>query len=224
MRTSFLIAAIALALSAAACSGGSSEPKATATPTKPGAVDAIAQWVRDNRNVGFLPDCTKAVRGEDTGKLCTTLKGERGTRRAYDLGPTFSNPTALALVEEQADAWVIVSVTNRDPSAGDIPGIPWPLQVGDAVLVVGLDEPDCLRIREQPTQAGAQLNCVPTGTQAIIQEGPIDADTYTWWRVAGEGFNGWAAGTWLRLEDAIADALNPNEAPADAATATPASD
>lgn len=217
MQRSMWLALVAggVALVAAAC-GGDSAPDATPTPSKPGPEDVLAQWVADNRNVGFVPRCDAADRGKDIGKLCATYIGERGTRRAYSLGPTFSEATALAILEEKAEGWSVLSVANRDPSAPSIPGIPWPLQSGDAVLVIGLGEGDCLSIREQPTQAGKRQICVPDGTKAIVQEGPVEAETFTWWRIAGEGFNGWAAGTWLRLEDAIADALKPQ------ASATPA--
>ena len=75
------------------------------------------------------------------------------------------------------------------------------------MIVIGLGDVDCLRVREQPTQQGKQLACEYDGTKAIIQEGPVDAETFTWWRIAGDGFNGWAAATWLRLPEAIAQAL-----------------
>ncbi len=206
-----MAAALALtALAAAACSsGGSKTPAATATPKLPGPIDAIGDWVRTNRNVDFAGDCASAKPGVDVGKICVTEAGSRGTRKAYNLGPTFSEVTALALVEQKPDGWSVLSVTNRDPSAGAIPGIAWPLQVGDQVVVIGLAEEDCLRIREQPTQQAKQMICMPNGTKAIIQEGPVDAETFRWWRIAGDGFNGWAAGTWLRLPDAIAQALQP---------------
>lgn len=74
------------------------------------------------------------------------------------------------------------------------------LHVGDPVIVVGLGEPDCLRIREQPTNRGKQLACESDGTKAIVQEGPVEADTFTWWRIAGDGFHGWAVSTWLSRE------------------------
>jgi hypothetical protein len=64
-------------------------------------------------------------------------------------------------------------------------------------------------VRELPSQQGKQLLCIPDGTRAIVQEGPIDAETFTWWRIAGAGFNGWSVATWLRLEDAIREALEP---------------
>jgi hypothetical protein len=207
---SLLIAAVALA----ACSSGNGKGSdATPTPSVPGPEDAIGDWVRTNRNVDYVGLCANAKPGVDVGKLCVTEIGSRGTRHAYALGPTFSEATALALVEQTADGWTILSVTNRDPSAPSVPGIAWPLQVGDQVVVIGLGENDCLRIREQPTQQGKQLNCVPDGTKAIVQEGPTDAETFTWWRIAGDGFNGWAAGTWLRLPDAIAAALTPPATP-----------
>jgi hypothetical protein len=191
----------------AACGGGSSKPAATATPTQPGPLDALGDWVRANRNVDFVGDCTSAKSGVDVGKTCASQLGTRGTRRAYSLGPTFSEGTALAILEQTAEGWTVLSVTNRDPSTAAVPGIDWPLQVGDQVIVIGLGDPDCLRIREQPTQQGKQLGCEYDGTKAIIQEGPVDAETFRWWRIAGDGFNGWAAGTWLRLPEAIAQAL-----------------
>ncbi len=206
-------------LVAAACGGGSSKPSVTATPPVPGPLDALAGWVRANRNVDFVGDCASAKSGVDVGKVCASQIGSRGTRRAYSLGPTFSEGTALAILQEEAGAWTVLSVRNRDPSAAAVPGIDWPLQVGDQVVVIGLGDPDCLRIRERPTQQGKQLNCVYDGTKAIVQEGPAEAETFTWWRIAGDGFNGWAAGTWLRLPEAIAQALA-TPAPA-TATATP---
>jgi len=202
-----------------ACFSGSGKGAgATPTPKVPGPEDAVGEWVRANRNVDYIGLCSNAKPGADIGKLCVSEIGSRGTRRAYALGPTFSDSTALALVEQTADGWKVLSVTNRDPSVPSVPGIAWPLQVGDQVVVIGLGETECLRIREQPTQQGKQLGCVPDGTKAIIQEGPVEAETFTWWRIAGQdpnsqGFNGWAAGTWLRLPDAIAAALTPPQTP-----------
>ena len=191
----------------AACGGGSSKPSATATPPVQGPVDALADWVRANRNVDFVGDCSSARPGIDVGKACATQIGTRGTRRAYSMGPTFSEATSLAILEQAAEGWIVLSVRNRDPSLTAVPGIDWPLQAGDQVIVIGLGDADCLRVREQPTQQGKQLNCMPDGTKAIVQEGPIEAETFIWWRIAGDGFNGWAAGTWLRLPEAIAQAL-----------------
>ncbi len=221
MRPRLLVLATVLSLAAtlAACSGGPSKPAATATPKVPTAVDVIGQWVHDNRNVDFIGDCNNAKPGIDVGKQCVRIAGVRGTRRAYSLGPTFSDPTALAMVEQEKDGtWKLLSVTNRDLSQGEVPGIPWPLQVGDEVVIVGLAKGDCLNVRDQPTQKGKQLACEPQGTKAIIQDGPKQADNFTWWKVTGDGFSGWAADHWLRLPDAIAQALQPATPTPSAAT------
>ena len=212
IRTVLVILTVAIAAGAlSACGGGTKKPAETPTPSVPGPVDVLGDWVRANRNVDFVGDCSQAKPGVDVGELCASEAGSRGTRRAYYLGPTFSESTALALIEQsqQDQTWSVLSVTNRDPSAGAIPGIPWPLQVGDQVIIIGLGETDCLSIREQPTQSAAKSNCMPDGTKAIIQEGPVTADTFTWWRIAGDGFSGWAAETWMRLPEAIAQALTP---------------
>jgi hypothetical protein len=195
----------------AACFGGGGDdtPDATSTPALPGPEDAIAGWVAENRSLSYIGDCANADRGRDTGKLCSTQIGERGRRRAYALGPTFSEPTALAIVEDTNLGWVIHSVENNDQSGSQIPGIDWPLEIGDRVIVIGLGENDCLSVREQPTQQANRTICVADGTTAIVQEGPAEAEGFTWWRITGDGFGGWAAGTWLRLEEAIRDALQP---------------
>ena len=205
------------------CGIGSSKPAPTPTPSIPGPEVIIGQWVRQNRNVDFIGLCQNARQGIDVGKLCVSEAGQRGTLRAYNLGPTFSDPTALAMVQQNPDGtWKLLSVKNIDPSAGNIPGIDWPLEAGDAVVVIGLDPTDCLNVREQPTQKAKAVICVPDGTKAIVQAGPTTAENYTWWQIAGDGFNGWAAGTWLRLQDAVASAYATAVAKAHgAATATP---
>ena len=209
-RKLLLVAAFFALVLLAGCSGGGDDtPDATATPALPGPEDAIAEWVDKNRSVSYVGDCSKANPGEDAGKLCSQQIGERGRRRAYSIGPTFSEPTALAIVEDTAQGWTIFSVENQDPSEQQIPGIDWPIEAGDRVIVIGLGENDCLSIREQPTVEAARTICMPDGTTAIVQEGPVEADGFTWWRIAGEGFSGWGAGDWLRLEEAIRDALNP---------------
>jgi hypothetical protein len=201
--------AVVAAIVASSCvfggGDGDKTPEPTPTPPLPTAEDVIRQWVTDNRNVDYVGDCADAQQGIDVGKICSTLVGTRGRNRAYNLGPTFSEYTTTMLLEESADAgWTVLWIRNRDPNA-PIPGIEWPLQQGDRVVFVGLGEDDCLSIREQPSLQGARTICMPDGTEAIILEGPVDADTFTWWRVAGDGFNGWAVGIYMRLPEAIAD-------------------
>ena len=195
--------------------GGDDKPKGTPTPSLPQPEDAIAGWVQQNRSVGYVGDCSKSEAGRDAGKLCSSMIGDRGRRRAYAIGPTFSEPTALAIVDDTAEGWVIHSVVNRD--VGKDPVVDWPLEVGDRVVVIGLGENDCLSVREQPTQQAKRLVCLADGSTAIVQEGPKDAENYQWWRITTSGaqgsYDGWAAATWLRLEDAVRDALQPKETP-----------
>ena len=187
---------------------GSSKPTATPTPQGPGALDALGDWVRANRNVDFVGDCASAKPGVDVGKVCAVQLGTRGTRARVQHRPdVLRRYRARHPRTEGARAGRCCPSRTAIPSAPAVPGIDWPLQVGDQVIVIGLGEPDCLRIREQPTQQGKQLACQYDGTKAIIQEGPVEAETFIWWRIAGDGFNGWAAGTWLRLPEAIAQAL-----------------
>jgi hypothetical protein len=178
-------------------------PDPTATPPVPGVEDVIGEWVRSNRNVDYVGDCTEAQPGVDVGKLCSTLAGTRGPTRAYTLGPTFSEYTSTMLIQEAPDVgWTVLSVEIRDPNA-EVPGIDWPLALSDTVLFIGLGE-ECLSIREQPALAAARTICMADGTEAIIQDGPIDADGFTWWQVAGDGFAGWAVDVYMRLPEAIA--------------------
>lgn len=203
----FGLAAIVVAFVVSGCIGGGGSdadktPDPTATPEAPGPEDVIAAWVRDNRSVDYVGDCSAAQEGVDTGKICSSQAGTRGRVRAYTLGPTFSEYTSTMLMEEVAETgWTVVSVTNRDPNAS-VPGIEWPLQEGDRVIFIGLGE-ECLSIREQPTILANRTICMADGSEAIILEGPVEADGYTWWRVAGDGFNGWAVSVYMRLPEAI---------------------
>ncbi|MBI5289382.1 MAG: hypothetical protein HY873_10475 [Chloroflexi bacterium] len=214
----------AASLIASACfiggGSGSKTPEATPTPPLPTAEDVISAWVRENRNVDYVGDCSKAKAGVDVGRLCSTLVGQRGRNRAYTIGPTFSEYTATLLMEEDASAgWAVLSVTNRDPNA-EVPGIDWPLAPGDRVIFIGLGPDDCLSIREQPSLQGNRTICMPDGTEAIIQDdaivGPkgLEADGFTWWHVAGDGFDGYAVDVYMRLPESIAGALaTPTPAP-----------
>jgi hypothetical protein len=211
MDTRWLIAcipALLLALAAACGDNGEAEPEATPTPEGPTAIDALADWVAQNRNVAFVGDCADAQRGVDVGKWCASEIGQRGTLRAYGMGPTFSEPTTFAIIDTgPADGPEVLLVQAGGLTEGDVPGIAWPLQEGDRVVIIGLGEGDCLNIREQPALDAEQHACMPDGTEAVVFEGPVEAEGFTWWRITGAEFSGWAADRWLRLPEAIAAAL-----------------
>jgi hypothetical protein len=217
VRITLVLAIPAVAFLAAGCfiggGDGNKTPAPTPTPPLPTAEDVISGWVRDNRNVDYIGDCSKAQEGLDTGKLCSTLVGQRGRNRAYNIGPVFSEYTATMMMQEDASAgWAIVWVKNRDPNA-EVPGIEWPLAPGDRIIIIGLGPDDCLSIREQPSLQANRTICMPDGAEAIIQDDPLtgpqglEADGFTWWRVAGEGFDGYAVDAYMRLPEAIAGVL-----------------
>lgn len=208
MRALATFAATLCSLSLVACNplgsdSGSKTPDPTATPEPPQAEEVIRQWVLDSRNVDYVGDCDAAQPGVDVGKLCSTLVATRGRMRAYHIGPTFSEYTVEMLMEEtEEEGWTVLRAQTRNPNQ-PVPGIDWPLQVSDLVVFVGLGENDCLSIREQPSTEANRLICMADGTQAFLMEGPIEAEGFTWWRVAGEGFDGWAVSIYMRLPEAI---------------------
>lgn len=210
-----LLAALAgLALVAGACFGGgdegeegpSGQPEATATPAGPATAEgALRLLVEGLLNRRLSGECAQARRPDDVGSVCYSLREQRADMQAYDLGPTFSEPTMLVIVRREETGWTIVRGENVDP-LNPIAGIPWPIQLGDRLVVTGTG--DCLRARQEPNLQGEVQACLPDGTEVFIQEGPREADGYIWWRLAGWG---WSADQWLRYpeEGATPEAATP---------------
>jgi hypothetical protein len=174
---------------------GSQTPGATAAPES--AIDALALYVQRRLSQGFVADCDKAKRPTDVGKQCARKLGERNGMIAYALGPTFSDYTQIMILKQENGVWTIADQVLRDPNQPEIPGVPWPLEIGAQVVVEG-SAPDCLKIRDQPTISGAELGCLNDGTTAKIVAGPVDADNIHWWQLEGQG---WAAGDYLRYAE-----------------------
>jgi hypothetical protein len=210
-RTAALALSTALLCATAiACSSGGNQPS-TSTPATPAAgetpssnatpitspEDALARYVQ-RLNQGFVADCNKAKRPDDVGKQCAHRLGKRGDLVAYELGPTFSNPTRIFILKPEAGDWTLVSIENIDPNQPVAPGIPWPLEAGAHVVVVGT-APDCLKIRESPGIGSTQLDCITDGTAVTVLVGPVAQDNIDWWQLENLG---WAAGDYLRYPDA----------------------
>lgn len=204
---------VAMALLAAACltaGGGGDGDGGEATPTAQAAADTpeavIQLYVEKLLNRLWAGDCRQAT-GEDRGALCVTKRGERGRYVAYNLGPTFSDPSAIVLLKRSDEGvWEIESVIPRDPNQPDDGSTPWPLEVGEIVVVAGTG--DCLNVREEPRIDARILFCRPDGWKFVIQEGPVERDGYVWWRLGGEG---WAVQDYLRYPE---DAPLPQNTPA----------
>lgn len=82
------------------------------------------------------------------------------------------------------------------------------IQKGSEVEVFGAG--DCLNIRDSFGKHGSILACVPDGSRAIVESGPIDTDGESWWKLAGMG---WAAARYLRVtsppQQRLADSPGP---------------
>lgn len=190
--------------------GGEATPTAQAPADTPEAV--IQLYVEKLLNRLWAGDCRQAT-GEDRGALCVTKRGERGRYVAYNLGPTFSDPSAIVLLKRSDEGvWEIESVIPRDPNQPDDGSTPWPLEVGEIVVVAGTG--DCLNVREEPRIDARILFCRPDGWKFVIQEGPVERDGYVWWRLGGEG---WAVQDYLRYpEDAPLPQNTPTPQPTQA--------
>ena len=198
-----LVALPALALVASACLFGDDGddadtpdgPTATAAAAVP-PEEALRIYVDRRLNQGFVADCVDAVRPDDVGKQCATLRGERDGMLAYELGPTFSEYTRLLILQQAGETWTIVHQENRNPDEPEVAGIPWPLQVGADVIVTGTG--DCLRVRERAGVQAPEVACIDDGTAVTIVSGPISIDDFEWWELESYG---WSAGTWLRYPE-----------------------
>lgn len=158
--------------------------------------EALRLFVQRRLGQGFVADCEEARRPGDVGKQCARFRGERDGLLAYELGPTFSEFTRLIILERAAGSWTIAHLENRDPDLPEVPGIPWPLQVGASVVVAGTG--DCLRVRSQPGVNSPQVDCIDDGVTVTINAGPVEQDDLEWWQLEGYG---WVAGAWLRYPD-----------------------
>ncbi len=207
MRTPFIIAALALAVLGAVVAGcglldddgqaqgPAASSKATPTPVTP-PEDALRHSVERRLSLGFVDDCDEARRPDDTGKQCARLRGIHNGMRAYELGPTFGEYSRLLILEQAGDSWTIAHLERRTPGQPAVPGIPWPLAVGETVVVAVVD--DCLRVREHPGVQAPEVACLEAGTVATIQSGPVEIDDHQWWQLVGYG---WSASDWLRYPE-----------------------
>jgi len=155
--------------------------------------EAIARYVAE-QGEEYAGDCAQAQLDKDFGKTCTAFKGERDDQRAYLAGIAFSEFTTWLFVDRSGGRWAVVASQPYQEAAADVPGVPWPLAVGDMAVVTGTD--DCLNVREGPGLDAPAVDCLPDGTEVVLAQGPLEADGYLWWRL--EGRAGWVAVDWLR--------------------------
>lgn len=189
-----------------ACGGGGDgsppEPTAEATQAASGsgpAEQALARYVETTLGKPFKEDCATANAQEDTGKICSTYRGERNGQRAYVLGATFSEGTQWAILGQSGGTWNVVSTSQLTPDTAAVPGVPWPIVPNSDVVVAGTG--DCLNVREGPALNQKAVDCIKDGTTIRIAAGPTAGDNIQWWQVQGR--SGWVAADFLRYPDAL---------------------
>jgi hypothetical protein len=199
------IVAVLLSLMVLACSGDSGNtaeptPEASPTPSASGpAEQALGQYVESMLGKAYVEDCSKADAQRDAGKICSVFRGERGNTRAYALGPTFSEGTQWAFLQERGNQWSVVYSQPITRENAGIPGVPWPLTQGAEAVVIGAAP--CLNVREGPGLNQKAVDCIADGAKIKIGAGPAMGDNIQWWQV--EGRSGWVAADYLRYPDAI---------------------
>jgi uncharacterized protein YgiM (DUF1202 family) len=67
------------------------------------------------------------------------------------------------------------------------------------VVIVVVDGP--LNFRSTAGLSGTVLRALPEGTKAIVTQGPVSMDGYSWYRVFNSGYgNGWIAGAFIAID------------------------
>src|SRR5205814_1297935 len=90
------------------------DPDPTALiPATTTAEAAVAQFVQAT-GASYAGDCAATRSPDDLGKVCSRFVAERGNRRAYLLGRTFSEFSAWAFVQQGAEGWTVVSTAPLD--------------------------------------------------------------------------------------------------------------
>jgi hypothetical protein len=184
----------------------SANPTATPSPQFSGpAEEALGRYVESTLGTPYLEDCSRADASQDTGKTCSTFRGEREGQRAYVLGRTFSEGTQWAFLGQTSGGqWAVVNTTpiTRDNAA--VPGIPWPLRTGVDVVVTGAGScgtvGDGLNVREGPALNQRAVDCISDGTVVQLSSGPAPGDNFQWFQLAGR--TGWVVSDYLRYPDA----------------------
>lgn len=70
-------------------------------------------------------------------------------------------------------------------------------QIGEAVIVTGAGQGECLNVRTAPGRSNDSIVCVPDNTELTVRGGPENAGDLRWWRVQTLQGEGWAAEDFL---------------------------
>lgn len=173
------------------------EAQATGTPSETVSPEqALSEFITVQLKQTYSGDCTAALMPDTTG-LCSAARGDRQDRKAYLVGSSAYDYQLWVFLRKQGNVWAVESTLPVKPETVNAPGAPWPLEKGATVIVGGTGT--CLNVRVAPGIKEAAVDCIPDGSTIVLEDGPVDADGYEWWRP--EGRSGWVAGDWLRYAD-----------------------
>lgn len=166
-------------------------PTPTFTPTPiPGTVLAVGQPARVVAAQGLNVRKSASVKGDKAGRyppnaLVSVLEGpvDADGYRWWRVG---NNELAGWVAEgDGTELWL-------SPDLGATQPVERAIQIGDTVLVtVGAD--GLLKVRSAAGLGGKVQHQVKDGVQLKVEEGPVEADGYRWWKLTGSGVSGWAA-------------------------------
>ncbi len=177
--------------------GTTTEAQATGTPSDTVSPEqALSDYITTQMKQQYAGDCTAALM-PDTSGLCSTARGDRQDRKAYLLGTSAYDYQLWVFLQKQGNAWSVESTLPVKPDTVNAPGAPWPLEKGATVVVSGTGT--CLNVRVSPSVKADAVDCIPDGTSIVLQDGPVTADGYDWWRPVDR--SGWVASDWLRYPD-----------------------
>jgi hypothetical protein len=85
--------------------GGASTPTA-----------AIAAWM-GKKGFRYAGECATTTLEKDIGKYCSSLCEDKGARRIYRIGPTFSEYTQWLLLERSGGTWRVIAAAKDTGTA-----------------------------------------------------------------------------------------------------------
>ncbi len=199
--------------------GNNGTPQAGSTGTPADTVSAeqaLSDYIKTTLNQDYAGDCSTAIVPAGSG-MCSAARGDRGDQKAFLIGPSSYQFTTWVFLKKTGTAWTVESTLPVNPDTVNAPGAPWPLEKGATVVVGGTGT--CLNVRVSPSIKADAVDCIADGTTIVLQDGPVTADGYDWWRPQDR--SGWVVGDYLRYPDTTTPTPGGAVTPAPTATSTP---
>ena len=175
----------------------------------------VRVWVvigRDGAERRRLPVAGQDVIGTPDGFVYVTPAGEESTALVHVDTRTFPNNGETVWAEkgtwrvfwagiaDAADyrAWAQLAEPIQDPSGTaslqatptQMPPLPSFRTIGMPVQIYTKDG-EYLNLRDAPSTTSNVLSLLESGIQAVITDGPVDAEGYRWWQIRVANRTGW---------------------------------